>query len=110
MSKESVRTGAEETQIRCKIFPGQFSAEYAVEGVQVNGEKFSLFAPTRVVEPLETPTREHAVDGWLTVVVWEQVGDRVIVKLPRESFESGRFVTMSVTQFKTRPEPIEAQP
>jgi hypothetical protein len=96
-----------EHQIRCKVFPGQFSSEYAVEGVQANGDRFSLFAPTKTVETDEPATRDRAVEGWLKVVVWEQTGDRVIVKLPRESFESGRFVTVSLSQFRIRPELIE---
>src|SRR5215471_5321842 len=39
-----------EYQIRCKVFPGQFSGEYAVEGVQASGDRFSLFAPEKFVE------------------------------------------------------------
>src|SRR5262249_53186667 len=97
-----------EAQIRCKVFPGQFSGEYAVGAVQANGERFSLFAPAKAVEPDEPPTRDRAVDGWLKVVVCEQAAGRAVVKLPRESFESGRFVTVDVSQFKVRPEPIEA--
>ncbi|HTU16612.1 MAG TPA: hypothetical protein VMG10_01005 [Gemmataceae bacterium] len=97
-----------ESQIRCKVFPGQFSNEYAVKAEEIGGESFSLFAPIQAVETDENPTRDKAVDGWLKVTIWEQTGDKVIVKLPRESFESGRFVTMSVTQLKTRPEPLKA--
>lgn len=96
-------------QIRCKVFPGQFSSEFAVTGVQANGTKFSLFAPAKVVETDESPTRDRAVDGWLKVVLWEQAGDRAVVRLPRESFESGWFVTVHVSQFKVWPEPVEAQ-
>lgn len=97
-----------EYQIRCKVFPGQFSGEYAVEGVQANGEKFSLFAPEKFVEAEESPTRDRAVEGWLKVSIWQQAGERFIVRLPRESFESGRFVTVSVSSFKTRPEYVGA--
>lgn len=93
-----------EYQIRCKVFPGQFSSEYAVEGVQANGEKFSLFAPEKFVETDETPTRDRVVDGWLKVSLWQRAGDRYIVRLPRESFESGRFVTVSFSSFKEGPE------
>ncbi len=95
-------------QIRCKVYPGQFSSEFAITGTQASGAKFSLFAPTRAVESDEPPTRERSVDGWLKVKVWEQVGDHVIVQLPRESFESGRFVTVSLSQIKDWPEQIEA--
>ena len=97
-----------EYQIRCKVFPGQFSGEYAIAGTQTNGRDFSLFAPAKSVETDETPTRDRTVDGWLKVQVWQVAGDRVIVKLPRESFESGHFVTVSLSQFKDRPVPAEA--
>jgi hypothetical protein len=97
-----------EYHIRCKVFPGQFSNEFAVKAQQADGETFSLFAPFNTVEFDESPTRDRAIDGWLKVAIWEQKGDKVIVKLPRESFESGRFVTVNVTQFKNRPETIGA--
>ncbi len=97
-----------EYQLRCKVFPGQFSSEFAVKAVQANGEAFSLFAPVSAVETDESPTRDRAVDGWLKVTLWEKRGDLAIVKLPRESFESGRFVTVSVGSFKVRPEAVGA--
>jgi hypothetical protein len=59
-------------QIRCKVFPGQFSSEYAVKAEQVNGEAFSLFAPVSAVETDEPPTRDRAVDGWLAVAIWNR--------------------------------------
>ena len=68
-------------QIRCKVFPGQFSGEFAVEGSQANGEKFSLFAPAKDVETDEPPTRDRSVEGWLKVTLWEQSGSLAIVKL-----------------------------
>jgi hypothetical protein len=98
-----------EYQIRCKIFPGQFSGEFAVEGAQWNGENFSLFVPAKSVVIDEAPTRDRSVDGWLKVSLWELAGDRAVVQLPRESFESGRFVTVDLSQFKVRPEPVEVQ-
>src|SRR5262249_593403 len=97
-----------ESQIRCKVFPGQFSSEYAVKAQQTNGEWFSLFVPIVTVEVDEAVNRERAFDGWLKVEVWEVKDDKAIVKLPRESFESGRFVTVSVSQFKSHPESVEA--
>jgi hypothetical protein len=96
-------------EIRCKVFPRQFSSEFAVKGVQANGTGFSLFAPATTVETDEPPTRDRAVDGWLEVQLWEQAGDQAVVRLPRESFESGRFVTMTMSQLKTRPTPIETR-
>ena len=58
-------------QIRCQVFPGQFSSEFAVTGVQANGTNF-LCCTAKVVETDESPTRDRAVDGWLKVVLWEQ--------------------------------------
>ncbi len=65
-------------------------------------------APVTAVEADEAVTRDRAVDGWLKVTLWEHKGDRIIVKLPRESFESGRFVTISAAQFKSHPEKVGA--
>lgn len=96
-----------EHEIRCKVFPGQFSSEYSVEGVQASGDPFSLFVPSEKVEVDEAPTRERPVDGWLKVGIWDLTGNRAVVKLPRESFESGRFVTVGMNQFKSAPQPVE---
>jgi hypothetical protein len=97
-----------EHQIRCKVTPGQFSIEYAVSGAQANGKRFSLFAPVETVESEGQPTRERAVQGWLKVELWEQKGNLALVKLPGESFESGRFVTVDVAQLRMRPESVGA--
>jgi hypothetical protein len=97
-----------EALLRCKVLPGQFSTEYAVEGEQVNREKFSLFAPDAYVTTEMPPTRDRSVDGWLRVVIWERQGDTAVVKLPRESFESGRFVTVGVAQLQIKHQPVEA--
>jgi hypothetical protein len=96
--------------VRCKVYPGQFSDEFAVSGDQANGERFSLFVPVSEVRTDQTPTRDSAVDGWLQVAVWEMAGDTVVVKLPRESFESGRFVTVRGDQFQSPLLPAEARP
>jgi hypothetical protein len=108
MAKKTPPDANGEYQIRCKVFPGQFSTEYAVECAQADGSKVSLFAPAKDVEPLESPTREHPVGGWLRVTLWEVKGGRAIVKLPRDSFESGRFVTVNLSEFKAPPQPAEA--
>jgi hypothetical protein len=96
--------------VRCKIYPGQFSDEFAVSGEQVNGERFSLFVPTSYVNPDQPPTRESSVEGWLQISIWQQSGDMAVVKLPRESFESGRFVTVRLDQLQMPLQPVEAQP
>jgi hypothetical protein len=96
--------------VRCKVYPGQFSDEFAVSGEQANGQRFSLFVPTNYVAPDQTPTRESSVDGWLQISIWEQSGYEAVVRLPRESFESGRFVTVRLDQLQMPLQPIEAQP
>ncbi len=84
-----------DANLRCRVFPGQFSSELSVEGVQADGEKFSLFAPAKYVTSDEPVTRDRSVEGWLRVSVWEDQGEKVLVKLPCESFESGLFVTIA---------------
>jgi len=87
-----------DANLRCKVFPGQFSSELSVEGVQADGEKFSLFAPAKYVTSDEPVTRDRSVEGWLKVSVWEDQGEMVLVRLPCESFESGLFVTILAAQ------------
>jgi hypothetical protein len=95
--------------IRCGIYPGQFSSEYAVSSKDSRKRVFSLFAPTDcVLLDGEQPTRDRTVDGWLIVEVLESDCERALVRLPRESFELGRFVTVSVSLLKDAPEPIGA--
>jgi hypothetical protein len=96
--------------LRCKVYPGQFTGEFAVGATQINGERLSLFVPEEYVEWEQEPTRDRAVDGWIRVEIWEQTGDSALVKLPRESFESGWFVTVGLTQFREGVEHAGARP
>jgi hypothetical protein len=96
--------------VRCKVYPGQFSDEYAVSGEQAGGERFSLFVPSQYVAPDREPTRDTPVEGWLQVWLWDQVGTKFVVKLPRESFESGRFVTVWTGQLRDPLPAVESQP
>ncbi len=97
-----------ELKLRCRVFPGQFSDEYAVSAEQADGTRFSLFAPAQAVETEEDPTRDHVVVGWLKVSRFKQGESQMLVRLPSESFESGRFVTVRADQFKVWPAPEEA--
>jgi hypothetical protein len=97
-----------DVNLRCKVFPGQFSSELAIEGVQADGKGFSLFAPTNYVICDEPVTRDRSVEGWLKVSVWEDQGDKVLVRLPRESFESGLFVTVAPALLDPIREPVRA--
>lgn len=97
-----------DAKLRCKVFPGQFTAEFAIEGTQSDGNKFSLFAPASLVTSDEPPTRDRSVDGWLQISIWEEKGATTLVRLPRESFEIGRFVTVHSSQLETSREPVQA--
>ena len=59
---------------------------------------FSLFAPAKYVTSDEPVTRDRSVEGWLKVSVWEHQGEKLLVRLPCESFESGLFVTILAAQ------------
>ena len=97
-----------ENWLRCTITPGQFSEyEFAVDGQQSNGNGFSLFVPKEQVERDEEPTRSHAVEGWLPVEIWDQKEDRVLVRLPREAFGTGYFVTVKAADVRSIPLPKE---
>ena len=96
-----------ETLLRCKVYPGQFSGEYAVSADATEG-RFSLFVPEQHVSTDETPTRDRPVDGWMKVVLLEQSERAALVRLPRESFESGRYVTVALDHLRSRPEPVGA--
>ena len=56
----------------------------------------------------EAVTRDRAVEGWIKVTIWEDQGDRLVVRLPRESFESGLFVTISSAQLQPGRASVEA--
>lgn len=96
-----------EYEVRCKVYPGQFSAEYSIEGVQASGEAFSLFAPIAQVDVDEPPTRDRAVEGWLKVTLWDLKERKAVVRLPRESFESGSYITVSLGQFRKPPQAVK---
>ena len=92
-----------DANLRCKVFPGQFSSERSVERVLADGERVSLFATAKHVTSDEPVTRDRSVEGWLRVSVWEDQEKKVLVRLPRESFESGLFVTIAAAQYLLGP-------
>ena len=96
--------------LRCRVYPGQFSDEYAVSAEEANGNRFSLFVPSNHVRPVAPPSRETTVDGLMRVDLCDESNETALVKLPRESFESGRFVTVRRDQLELAPQPLEPQP
>ena len=89
-----------ENWLRCTVSIGQFPHEYGVEGLQANGTVYSLFAPCEYVEPDEEPTRDRTTQGWVRVVVIDPLGDRAIVRLPRQTFQAGAFITVRLDELR----------
>ena len=95
-----------ESWLRCTVTPGQFTGEYAVRGEQFNGSVFSFFAPEEYVAQAEAVENGRHADAWVRVHVWGQKGNLAVVRLPRESFESGQYVTVPTDQLTTTPRPL----
>ena len=82
--------------IECRIAPGQFSGEYAVELKTARGESVSLFAPREFLDFDREPQRGEVVEGRLQVVVVredEQTG-LTFVRLPRRALENGHHLVV----------------
>jgi hypothetical protein len=90
--------------LRCRVYPGQFSAEYAVVIHQSDGSEVSLFAPQELVQCPQTPSFDHPVSGWIRVQLVEQQGKEMLVGLPRSTLENGQYITVATDQLETQPE------
>lgn len=88
--------------LRCEVYPGQFSCEYAVSVRSFAGEGFSLFAAVGDVECDYPPTRERAAPGWLAVRVVAETDTRRLVCLPQSTLEGGRYLSACPSQFRDR--------
>lgn len=89
-----------EKLLLCKVSPGQFSNEYAVEGTLSNGSGFSMFTHADSLTLNEKPTRDKPVEGWMKIDILEEKGDIVLVSLPQTTLENGRFITVKKEQTK----------
>lgn len=89
--------------LKCRVSPGQFSVEYAIQGVAFDGTRFSLFAPQESVETESEPTGSEPVQGVLKVDVVQSENGKTLIRLPREAFEAGYFVTVGSANLETRP-------
>ncbi len=97
-----------ETWLRCKVTPGQFSNEYAVQGERFDGRGFSLFAWERDVDTDFTTSKDVPAGAWLRVEVLDQSNDKVLVRLPSPCFENGDTVSVQAAQLKVSPSPQRA--
>lgn len=89
--------------LSCKIQAGQFSQEVAVQGKTFDGTEFSLFVPHECVEHEDPITNTAEVDGWLRVEVLDQNPTLLLVRLPGETFENGRIITVLRTDLQCNP-------
>jgi hypothetical protein len=81
-------------ELRCKVYPGMFSSEFAVVVEAFNGRIYSLFADRDKVRASGTPTLDEPTEGWLKVSVLEGEGDNILVQLPQTTIENGRFLSV----------------
>ena len=89
-----------QTWLRCQIGCGQFNCEYAVRGELADGTQFSLFTDAESLEHDIEPSEGRSVDGWMKVEVLERRDNMVLVQLPRQTLENGRFVTVNQEQLR----------
>ena len=97
-----------ETWLKCKVSPGQFSVEYAVQARDFQGKGFSLFAPTETVEVEQIPGENESVEGWMCVKAEAQESDLVLIRLPKQALGNSYYVTVRSKQLETRPARQEA--
>src|SRR5436853_2538223 len=88
-------------ELRCRLYPGQFSSEFAVIVESFNGRAFSLFASREDVESDREPTQDEPSDGWLKVKVLEPEGTNVLVLLPQSTIEDGSYLAVRHDQLRS---------
>src|SRR5947209_10314724 len=93
-----------ESWLRCRVYPGQFSIEYAVSISQADGREVSLFVPREFVECPRPPSFDQPVSGWIQVQVMQKQDQRALVFLPRSTLENGQYITVPCDQLETRPQ------
>ena len=89
-----------ETYLRCRVTPGLFSGEVAVRGVAADGNDFSMFVSTDFVKLAGPLRQDRPVTGWLRVEVLSQPGERTLVRLPGQAFETGSTLAVDASQLK----------
>lgn len=86
--------------LKCTIFPGQFTGEYAVQGELFDNTGFSLFAEQEDLEFSDEPTFESPVKGWIRIEPGLQKNDLLLVTLPKPTFENGQTITVKMSQVR----------
>jgi len=86
--------------LKCRIFPGQFTGEYAVQGRLFDNTEFSLFVEKQYLDFSEEPTFDKPVEGWIRVEPELHKDDLLLVSLPQPTFENGQSITVKMDQVK----------
>lgn len=86
----------------CRVYPGQFSVEFAVVIRQSDGREVSLFVPQDLVDCTQAPSFDHPTPGWIQVEPMQQQGKLTLVYLPRSTLENGQYITVPTDQLETR--------
>src|SRR5262245_29732245 len=89
-----------EAWLSCTLSPGLFSHEFGVDGEQFDGKPFSLFVPANTVKYEQEP-KKGGSPGWVRVGIMQKEGPIVLVRLPRQTFQNGPFVTVKAEQLET---------
>jgi len=89
-----------EKWLECKISPGQFTGEFAVQGEMFDATEFSLFAPKEDLKFDGQPSWDKPVRGSIRVTVSAQEEDLLLINLPRPTFENGQVITVKNDQVK----------
>ena len=90
--------------LRCRVYPGQLSIEYAVVVRQSDGAEVSSFVPQEFVECPQAPSFDRPTAGWIRVQLIQQQGQLALVCLPRSTLENGQYITVGTDQLEARPQ------
>jgi hypothetical protein len=88
------------TWLKCTIFPGQFTGEYAVQGKLFDGTGFSLFAEKEDLKFSGEPTFDKPIEGWISIELGPKKDDLLLVTLPQATFENGQTITVKTSQVR----------
>ncbi len=87
-------------ELRCQVYPGQFSNEYAVVVESFNGRDLSLFTSREDVQCEREPSLDDPSTGWLKVKLLERKGNNFLVLLPQTTLESGSYLAVRHDQLR----------
>src|SRR5262249_13377098 len=87
-------------QLRCQLYPGQFSSEFTVIVESFNGRAFSLFAAREDVQYDWEPSQDQPAEGWLKVKILETDGNNLLLQLPQSTLGNGSYLAVRRDQLR----------